>query len=74
MIRNDFLGQVAYETYVESVGGYSVHGDKLWPWDEMKERNPRAAEAWRVSAVKVYTHGYTDAGAFSYCLPDVTND
>jgi hypothetical protein len=44
--RASHMGKVAYEAYCKHVGGVSVHGDQLWSYDEMRERNPKAAEAW----------------------------
>jgi hypothetical protein len=57
--RRSDEGQVAYEAYCKAVGGVSVHGDRLWNWDEMRERNPKVAEAWNVAgeAVASYTRG-----------------
>jgi hypothetical protein len=46
-------GRCAYDTYRFSVGGHSVHGDKLWTWDEMRERNPKVAAAWQDAAEAV---------------------
>lgn len=46
-------GKIAYETYCEAVGGVSVHGEKLWTWVEMCERNVKVAQAWRLVAAAV---------------------
>jgi hypothetical protein len=48
-------GRVAYETYSAAVGGVSVRGDQLWTWDEMREKNPKVAEAWNLAARAVIT-------------------
>lgn len=46
----DFWGRVNYEAYVCAVGGKSVRGEDLPTWDEMKQRNPKVADAWCVGA------------------------
>lgn len=58
--RDTVGGRAAYTTYAEAVGGVSVHGDRLWSWDEMRENNPKVAEAWNLAAraaVTAYTSG-----------------
>lgn len=44
------LGQVAYEAYVRSCGGKSVHGEDLPPWIELR---PEVRVHWDAAAQAV---------------------
>ena len=39
--------EIAWDTYKESVGGKAFNGDPLPTWQEVCEKNPRIANAWR---------------------------
>lgn len=47
------LGQVAYEAYVESCGGKSIHGEDLPNWFDVA---PEIREHWRAAADAVLKH------------------
>jgi len=49
----DGLGKVAYEAYVDSVGGKSVSGDELPSWEEQHSDKPQVAAAWEAAAQAV---------------------
>jgi hypothetical protein len=58
--RASHEGLVAYEAYCAAVGGVSVRNEPLPTYDEMRERNPRVAEAWNRAGEAVgalYTTG-----------------
>jgi hypothetical protein len=39
-------GRIAYEAYVEAVGGKSVHGEALPTWKVLSDTKPDVAQAW----------------------------
>jgi len=47
------LGKIAYDAYVESVGGKSVRGEPLPTWEEQLESKPEVARAWKAAAIAV---------------------
>lgn len=49
-MENIDIGKINYEAYCKAVGGVSVNGDILWTWDELCERKPVVANAWRYAA------------------------
>jgi len=52
-VADKSAGQVAYEAYVDHVGGFSVRDEPLPDWSSQRER---LQDAWQAAAVAVINY------------------